>query len=442
MSKTRLLLVVGVAIAAALTTALYVSRDGHDAARAQVPVIVAIDMDPTGNSCPGDGVTDCTLGAINSCVSVAAGAVVPFDVIVDNLPIHNDPDSDDGQGSIDFQLVWGASVSPAEPDVIDITARTEVSATVHYLQQAVGSGATLNDNQVLPRLLPPYVGSISDLGTSEENPPWTQGTGWRGALTVDALAAPGLYKLELDSNPLTYGVGNVVPYDECNTETAPGPGCTLQNGLVAVGLACPSLPTPTPSVTPTPTGTVSPTGTASPTPTPTGTVTPPSPGNTPLVTGWNDACYQGLSLAVSDAFASVIANVQAVYRMKPDQTFDRWFPTRPELSTITTLSPFDQLFILMSAGGVWTAQPLAPLTSSASLNPGWNSVCYLGGGKDTAAAVTGISGGFSIIYNLPPDQTWLRFVPGNPEVSNLARLETYTSVLVLMTEGGTWAFSP
>jgi hypothetical protein len=160
------------------------------------------------------------------------------------------------------------------------------------------------------------------------------------------------------------------------------------------------------------------------------------------VAGWNDSCYQGQSQAIADAFASVTTGVQAVYRMKPDQTFDRWFSTRPDLSTITTLSPFDQLFILMTGAGVWTVQPLAPLPSSATLNPGWNSVCYLGGGKDTTAAAAGIGGGFSIIYNLPPDQTWRRYVPGNPDVSNLARLETYTSVLILITEGGTWAFSP
>jgi hypothetical protein len=129
-----------------------------------------------------------------------------------------------------------------------------------------------------------------------------------------------------------------------------------------------------------------------------------------------------------------------------NQTFDRWFPARPEpeVSTITTLSPFDQLFILADNDAIWAVQPSAPLPSSAPLNPSWNSLCYLGGGKDTAAATAGISGTFSIIYSLTPDQVWRRFVPGQPEVSNLARLETFSSVLILMTDpaGGTWAFSP
>ena len=167
-------------------------RRGTDTARAQTPVIVAIDLDPTGNSCPGDGVTDCTLGAINSCVSVSAGAVVPFDVIVDNLPLSS---TSAGQGSIDFKLLWGASVSPAETDVINITARSAISGTIHYLQQAAGSAALLSDPQATPVLAAPYVGSIFDSGTEETNPPISQGTGWRGALTVDAGAANGFYKL-------------------------------------------------------------------------------------------------------------------------------------------------------------------------------------------------------------------------------------------------------
>jgi hypothetical protein len=81
-------------------------------------------MDPTGNSCPGDGVNDCTLGTTDPCVQVSPGASFTFDVILDDLP-----PSAPGQGLIttDFQLVWGASVSPSEADVIDITSRTALS---------------------------------------------------------------------------------------------------------------------------------------------------------------------------------------------------------------------------------------------------------------------------------------------------------------------------
>jgi hypothetical protein len=285
-TRTVPLAVLGAALIAALALLGLRQADGGTAiARAQVPVIVAIDMDPTGNSCPGDGVNDCTLGPIDSCVQPAGEsgaacanavdddgdgmindgcpAVGPaesgtqcanaadddtdgsvndgcpvasqFDVIVDDLPLGG---IGFGQAAIDFQLLWGAQVTPPEPDVIDITARSPVSTLIHYLQQAPGSSSMLNDAQALPRLLPPYVGSINDLGTEETNPPWTQGTGWRGALTVAAGAANGFYKLEFDA-PYMW-VGNSVPNNECETETPPGPGCTLQNAVVAVGVPCPA----------------------------------------------------------------------------------------------------------------------------------------------------------------------------------------------------------
>jgi hypothetical protein len=160
------------------------------------------------------------------------------------------------------------------------------------------------------------------------------------------------------------------------------------------------------------------------------------------VAGWNDSCFQGQAQDIQTAFATVVANIQAVYRMRPDMGFDRWFPTRAELSTITTLSPFDQLFILAGSGATWTVQPLASLLPSATLNAGWNSVCYLGAGSDTTAATASISDAFSIIYSLSPDQTWKRFIPGQPDASNLGRLETFTSVLVLMSESREWAFTP
>jgi len=232
--KAVLLAIMGSATVAALTLlALWLSGGQSEMAQAQGPILVALDMDPTGNSCPGGGLTDCTLGTIDGCVQTSPGAAFTFDIIVDNLPPQP---AGSGQAAFDAQLIWGASVAPAEADVIDITARTAISPLVHYLQQAAGSAAILNDPQALPRLAPPYWVSVGDLGTDEPNPPWTQGTAWRGALTVSGAAAPGVYKLEINSNPLTHGVGNAVPYDECES----GPGCTLQNAWLAVAPAtCP-----------------------------------------------------------------------------------------------------------------------------------------------------------------------------------------------------------
>ena len=223
-----------VTVTALALAALWLSSGQADIARAQGPILFALDMDPTGNSCPGDGVNDCTLGTTDRCVQVSPGASFSFDVILDDLPPHAP-----GQGiiAIDFQLVWGASVSPPEADVIDITGRTMTSALVHVLQQAAGSAALVHDPQAMPRLVPPYIGSVGDLYTSEPNPPWTHGTAWRGTATVSASAAPGVYSLKFDSNPITYGVGSVGPLNECTG----GPGCILQHGLVAVDKACPRL---------------------------------------------------------------------------------------------------------------------------------------------------------------------------------------------------------
>jgi hypothetical protein len=161
-----------------------------------------------------------------------------------------------------------------------------------------------------------------------------------------------------------------------------------------------------------------------------------------LVTGWNGSCYQGSEQQIDDAFAGV-SGVRAVYRMK-DQAFDRWFPNRPELSSITTLGPFDPLLVLTTEDATWTVTPNSDFPRSGLLSSGWNSICYLGAGKDTEAAAAGIMGDFAVIYTLTPDQTWRRYIAGRPEVSNLTRLETRTPVLILITDpdGALWIFDP
>jgi len=228
--KAALLAIGSATVTALAVAALWLSGGQADIARAQGPILVALDMDPTGNSCPGDGVNDCTLGAVDRCVKVSPGASFNFDVILDNLPSHTD-----GQGlvGLDFKLVWGASVSPAEADVIDISMRVAFNSLIHVFRQAAGSAGDLHDPQALPVQVPPYIGGPADASGDEPNPPWTQGTAWRGAATVSAAAAPGVYRLQFD--PGWVFVGDVVPPDECTA----GPGCLLQGGLVAVGQECP-----------------------------------------------------------------------------------------------------------------------------------------------------------------------------------------------------------
>jgi len=287
MSK-RIILGVALAVVATLVAACKVEEeaDTTDLTPTQAPtrqgseILVALDMDPSGNSCPGDGVHDCTLGPIDACVedtqlreslctdaidndgdgrvndgcpAVGAPEAYPtpnqcagaadddgdtvvndgcpaaflFDVVVQNLPIRG---AGEGQATFDFQIQWGAALSQA--DAIDIVARSFASPTVHYLAQATGSAAALFDPSPLPRTAPPYVGSVADLGAEETSPPWSQGTAWRGAAIVQNGAAPDVYGLEFV--PGLAAVGNAIPVNECDASGGMGPGCTLQGASVAV----------------------------------------------------------------------------------------------------------------------------------------------------------------------------------------------------------------
>jgi hypothetical protein len=430
MKKIGLALIIGAAFAAAaVVSGLW--RD--DPATAQPTIVVGYDMDTAGNSCLGTGAADCTLGTIDSCVSVSPGGTFDFDVFLQGLPAGK------VISGFDYFITWGP------PDFLDVTAQSHATVAVNLLADAPGS-APIDLSQAVPHAESPHHAIVGDLGTAEANPPYTRGVLGRYSASVSADAPPGTYGLTFAGGPvfITGIVASGVTEDLCDEF-----GCELWDaahtpfyGAVAVGVACGSppvtvTPTPPPSATASPTAT--PTPSTSVTPTPTST---PSPGTVNLVAGWNDSCYQGQAQDIQAAFATVVANTQAVYRMRPDMGFDRWFPTRAELSTITTLSPFDQLFILTGSGATWTVQPLASLLPSATLNAGWNSVCYLGAGSDTTAATASISDAFSIIYSLSPDQTWKRFIPGQPDASNLGRLETFTSVLVLMSESREWAFTP
>jgi len=201
-------------------------------------------------------------------------------------------------------------------------------------------------------------------------------------------------------------------------------------------------PTPTATVMPSPTETA--TTTATPTATATTTATPTAtPTPTGLASGWNHVCYIGPSQNIKDVLANISQDVLAAYRLGAEG-YDKWFPDKPDISTITTLSPYKPLFLLLASSAAWPQQPSGSPPAATPLVQGWNSVCYTGEPKDVESATQGISGQFAVLYVLAPNGSWQRFVPGRPDVSDPVQLGRFTSVLILVTEaGGTqWAFDP
>jgi hypothetical protein len=195
------------------------------------------------------------------------------------------------------------------------------------------------------------------------------------------------------------------------------------------GDACDASPTPDSTPTPTP-----PT-----TPGPTATPTPPGPSMS-----WAYSCYLGASQPTEDALAAISGDVLAAYRLRPEQGYDRWFPDRPTLSTMTVLNPYDALFLLVASDAAWPQEPSGESPASANLVFGWNSVCYTGQTKDAQTATEGIAAQLAMAYTLASGQAWKRFVPGKPEVSTLNQLDSFTPMLILVTEqgGALWVFEP
>jgi hypothetical protein len=173
----------------------------------------------------------------------------------------------------------------------------------------------------------------------------------------------------------------------------------------------------------------------------------PPPDNTSpvsLLFGWNTVCYRGPEQPVESALANALNSVVAIYRLRPDQQFDKWFAGRPDISTITTLRPYDSLFILMGSGATWQQEISSTALTSVTLSQGWNTVCYTGPTQDAETATADISSQVGVIYSLGTNLTWSRFIPGRPDISDLTQLEQFSCILVLITDpsGATWTFSP
>jgi len=174
---------------------------------------------------------------------------------------------------------------------------------------------------------------------------------------------------------------------------------------------------------------------------------PPPPDNTSpvsLVLGWNIVCYRGPEQPIDSALANALNSAVALYRLRPDQQFEKWFAGRPDISTITTLNPYDSLFILMGSDATWQQEISSTALTSVNLTPGWNTVCYTGPTQDIETATADISSQVGVIYALAANQVWSRFIPARPDISDLTQLEQFICPLVLVTDpgGATWTFSP
>jgi hypothetical protein len=186
------------------------------------------------------------------------------------------------------------------------------------------------------------------------------------------------------------------------------------------------------------------TPTPTPSPTPTPTPTPAALPAIPMVAGWNDRCYIGEQMGIEDALTGIEDKVLAIYILNQSQEFDRWFPDRPEVSNITTVNPYDQLFVLMSEASIWQQEQSAQTQPSVDLVQGWNSICYSGETKPVEDATSGIAEAIGILYKFLDTQAWARYVPNRPDVSNISTLTQLDSVLILITEeaGTQWTFDP
>jgi len=428
---------------------------GDAGTQAQPPVVVGIDVDPLNGSGNGtslprhtaesggqclnntdDDLADdtqggeaqgvindgCGLGPIDQCIQVTSGSSFRVDIFLNDIP--DGTDLGGFSGFLNFDTTKLDYLGPDGDNFSHNFLLMRDPESNFLVNTAVDQGAT---NQRI------NITAADVNGAASAEQPGEFGVLGRynfsvvgGGGTLTLLTLTGVGTLPPGSFKVTNNGGIEFAKDQVwDASFSP------QYGIVAIDTTCPAG-TPSPTTSPTP----SPTTSTTPSPTP----TPPA-GTVHLAAGWNHSCYQGLEQPIADAFAGV-AGVTAVYRMR-NQGFDRWFPDRPELSTIDTLSSFDPLLILAADGGTWTVTPNSDLPTSAPLSSGWNSICYLGAGKDTEEAAAGIAGEYAVIYTLA-DQSWRRYVPGRPELSNLLRLETSTPVLILVAgpEGTLWVFDP
>jgi len=454
MRTTGLIILVAATLAAILAATANIWDEEGKPVQGATFTIVGVDMDTTGNSCPNEcratggnpvyctDSDDCSLGAIDHCVEVHAASEDEFDVdiFLENLP------SGESILGFDYKINF--------PDTaVKIIAQTHDNGTVNLPAQP---GSSLIDfSDAVPDAVSPHNVTLADVtGYAEYNPPFSHGVLGRYTFKVLPTAPAGVYALTLSNVIIGRDVppsgqtfdagghyaneldedGDTVPDDDQVWDGNSAP----QYGIIAVDVPCGAY---TPTVTPSSTVTPSPTGTTTVTPT---TPTIPSPIVTNLVAGWNYVCYLGAEQPTSQALAGIGTGVLAVYHLRSDQGYDRWFPDRSDVGTMASVSPYGPLFILMANDAAWPQEPTTTPPANLNLAQGWNSICYSGQTKEVETATAAIAGQFAVLYVLPPDQDWKRFIAAKSDISNLVELQRFAAVLVLVTQpgGAQWALDP
>jgi hypothetical protein len=200
-------------------------------AQASTPIVVGYDMNTVGNTCPGDGVHDCTLGPIDACVMIpSGGGDITFDVYLHSLPAGP-------SGFAGFQYHTGEKNNLT---VGTVTAYTHYTL-INLICQAPGSCIGFDDPQ--PGPLPGWAASVADLGGIEYNPPFTKGVLSRVSATIPAGTPNGVYYLTINQlSVLDYNANNY-----CNPASPNYVGCVKWDGwnghgLIAKGVPCPNPP--------------------------------------------------------------------------------------------------------------------------------------------------------------------------------------------------------
>jgi hypothetical protein len=186
-ARKALLLTVLVAGLAPALGALALWLAAGDSSHAQGAIALAIDMDPTGNSCPGDGATDCDIGTVDICVTVVPGVPFDIDILATGLP--------NGLSGWNWDLDWRFFAATS------VTAQVESNPAINLIAQSPGS-APVSTSEGVPDAVSPHTASVTDPGAAETTPPFTKGVLSR--LTLETFDMPGIYNFSFV--PSTYDI--------------------------------------------------------------------------------------------------------------------------------------------------------------------------------------------------------------------------------------------